>query len=347
MTMGDDTRPGPGGADGQEEDVRALLHLAGRRPRLPEPEVAPVRAAARAAWRRQVRATAARRRRAWSAAAAAAGLLVVAGLAVLRQQAASPAAPVATLEVEMGAVEVGGPAASGAAAGQLLPGTVIRTGERGRAAVRLAGGPSLRIDGGSQVRLDAPRGVTLEAGAVYVDSRRDAGAAGPIEIATRLGAVREVGTQFEVRLLAPGEPGAALRVRVREGAVLVRAGAAVHEARAGGELLLSADGTTRRAAMPGHGPDWAWVEQTAPPLELDGASLATFLAWAGRETGLRWRFVGPHPHAAPEDVVLHGSIEGLTPEEALAVVLPGAGLRHRRVGGELWLEASEAGEAGF
>ncbi len=348
MTSNDDIRPGPAPAGGPEKEVAALFRLAGRRPRLAEAEVAPIREAARAAWRRQVRAAAVRRRGVWSGLAAAAVLLVIAGLALRRGEAPSAAAAIATLEVELGAVAVGGPAARGADAGTLLAGTVITTGERGGAAVRLAGGPSLRIDGGSTVRLDAPGAVTLEHGAVYVDSRRGAaGPPAPLEIATVLGAVRDLGTQFEVRLLAGPDPAAApadaLRVRVREGTVRVRAGDAVHEARAGSELTLRADGTTRRAAASAHGPAWAWVQRTAPPLELDGASLATFLAWAGRETGLRWRFVGAHPHAAPEDIVLHGSIEGLTPEEALAVVLPGAGFRHRLVGDELWLEASGDG----
>jgi hypothetical protein len=36
--------------------------------------------------------------------------------------------------------------------------------------------------------------------------------------------------------------------------------------------------------------------------------------------------------------VLHGSIEGLTPEQSLGVVLPGCGLAHRIDGGALRIE---------
>jgi hypothetical protein len=37
-------------------------------------------------------------------------------------------------------------------------------------------------------------------------------------------------------------------------------------------------------------------------------------------------------------MVLHGSITGLTPEEALSVVLPGCRLRHRVAGGTFHVE---------
>jgi hypothetical protein len=119
---------------------------------------------------------------------------------------------------------------------------------------------------------------------------------------------------------------------------VVRGGGAAHAARAGGELTLLPDGSARRGAAAVHGPAWDWVQRAAPPLDVEGATLSTFLEWARRETGLTWRIVGPPPHPDPAAIVLHGSLAGLTPEEAIAVVLPGAGFRHRRVGGELWLE---------
>lgn len=325
-----------------DEAVARLLRLAGRPPRLPDPEVAPIRAAARAAWRGHLGAAAARRRR-WATAAAAiaaTGMLAAVGL-VYRGATPRSNTPVAALEVRLGEVEIDGVAAA-SSAGDLSAGTVVRTGKRGGAALRLAGGSSLRIDGGSEVRLDTPGRVTLAAGALYVDARHGAGKAAPIEVATPLGAVREVGTQFEVRLLpattARSALGPALRVRVREGAVLVLAATEQLAARAGSELTVLGDGRARRAAAPAHGATWEWVQRTAPPLAIDGATLATFLEWTARETGLEWRLAGAPPGAAPGEIVLHGSIAGLTPEEALAVVLPGAGFRHRRVGGELWLE---------
>jgi hypothetical protein len=38
--------------------------------------------------------------------------------------------------------------------------------------------------------------------------------------------------------------------------------------------------------------------------------------------------------------VLHGSIEGLTPEQSLGVVLPGCGLAHRVETGALQIESA-------
>jgi hypothetical protein len=329
------------------DDVAPLLHLAGRRPRLPEDEVAPLRAAAREVFRRQAERTARRRRLGWAAGAGlaaglAAVLLLVVGPVLRRAAAPGSSQPVATLEMRIGEVALSGVAGVPSGTRTLLAGAVVTTAENGRAAVRLPAGVSVRIDGSSSVRLDSAETLTLERGALYTDSGSSTPSQG-IEVATAFGSVRDVGTQFEVRLLAgrggPSGPGAgALRVRVREGKVLVDHAGTVHQALAGSELVVQANGSFQRAAVPVFGPGWDWVQRAAPALAIEGASLADFLAWVSRETGLRWRLAGPGAGRPPEEIVLHGSIEGLTAEEALAVVLPGCGYRHRRVGGELWLE---------
>jgi ferric-dicitrate binding protein FerR (iron transport regulator) len=201
----------------------------------------------------------------------------------------------------------------------------------------------VRIDVASVVRLEAARLVALERGALDVDAGPAAAPGDAIEVATPLGSVRHLGTQFEVRLLGGGEQGepagaVALRVRVREGAVLVARAGRSYEARAGGEITVHADGRADHLAAPVQGSSWDWVQRTAPPLDVDGESLGVFLDWVSRETGLQWRFSEPGLARAAREVVLHGTIEGLTPEEALSVVLPGCGLRHRRLEGALLLE---------
>jgi hypothetical protein len=155
--------------------------------------------------------------------------------------------------------------------------------------------------------------------------------------------VRDIGTQFEARLLASAgsDPApAALRIRVREGKVLVAHGGQEHQAQTGGELVLHSNGSLQRAEVALYGPGWDWVQHAAPALAIEGASLADFLRWVSRETGLQWRLAEPRAGKAPEDIILHGSIAGLTAEEALAVVLPGCGYRHRRSGDQLWLESA-------
>ncbi len=323
------------------DEVAALLDVAGRRPRLPEEEVAPIRAAAREVFQRQARRTARRRRLVWAVGGSlAASLLVTIGLLTLRPSAAPGAGrPVATVELTGGDVAVLDAEGRPAASQTVLPGSVLRTGESGRAAVRLPGGTSVRIDAGSAVRLDSPRLVSLERGAVYVDAGPAGRPGQEVEIATPLGSVRHVGTQFETRLLPrSGSAGPALRVRVREGAVLVEQADETLQVRAGGELLLQAGSRPERAEISVHGPGWDWIQRTAPPFEIEGARLVDFLDWVSREAGLPWRLAGPRAGSTPEDVILHGSIEGLTAEEALAVVLPSSGYRHRRAGDEIVIE---------
>ncbi len=327
----------PGAAD----EVAALLDFAGRRPRLPEAEVAPIRTAAREIFRRQARRTARRRRVVWAVSGSlAAGLLLAIGLILRAPGAGEPIATVAMIERQDGDVAVLDAAGRSAGPRTVLAGMVLRTGESGRAAVRLPGGSSVRVDAGSAVRFDSSRLVSLERGAVYIDAGP---AATPgqerIEVATVLGSVRHVGTQFEARLLTWGGPGVvALRVRVREGTVLVDHAGEVHRVLAGGELLLDEGGRPERAEIPVYGPGWDWTQRTAPPFEIEGARLVDFLDWVSRETGLHWRLAGLRSGSTPEEVILHGSIEGLTAEEALAVVLPSAGYRYRRAGDEIRIE---------
>jgi hypothetical protein len=308
-----------------------LLRLAGPRPRVPESEVAPLREEAREVFRRQARKAAVRRRLGWTALGsglAAAVLLLVLG--PFWQREPDPPLPIARIERRTGEVMVSG-------SGALLPGTVVTTADGGRIAVRLAAGASVRIDGNSSVRFDSGRTLTLERGALYADAGPPGVSSGGhegIEIATAFGSVHDIGTQFEVRLLPEG-----LRVRVREGKVQVDAHR-LREAEAGSELLIHADGSSESADVSVYGPGWDWVQRTAPPFEIENASLADFLRWVSRETGLRWRLAEPddHPEQGPEQVTLHGSIEGLTAEEALSVVLPGCGYRHRIVEGEIRLD---------
>lgn len=304
-----------------------LLRLAGRRPQVPESEVAPLREEARAVFRRQARKATGRSHLVWmttAAAGLAAALLLVVGL--MSKDPDGPGVPVARIEMRTGEVTL--------SRADLLPGTLVTTADSGRVAVRLPTGASVRIDGNSSVRFDSEYYLTLERGALYADagvSRMSSGGHQGIEITTPFGSVRDIGTQFEVRLVPEG-----LRVRVREGKVRVHLDGRLVETGAGGELLVHEDGSSQSADVPAYGPDWEWVQRTAPPFTIENASLADFLNWVSRETGLRWHLA--EPHGDPGQVTLHGSIEGLTAEEALSVVLPGSGYRYRVEGGEIRLE---------
>jgi len=332
-----------------EAQVAALLRLAGAAPALSEDELRPAREAARAVWQGQVRQRTARRHQVWAAGALAASLVAAIAVTWWMRKPVVPAAPVAvaSLELRAGGVTVE-PALQTAAADDVAPmllaGTVLTSAPDGRAALRLAGGASVRLDGGSRVRLSSPGSLTLERGALYVDSGALPGKAiqpgAGIAIETPLGRVTDLGTQFEVRLAPAGASAPQLRLRVREGEVRVDTGRVTHRAEAGSELRLGADGSAQRAVVAANDPAWQWAARAAPAPDIEGRTLTSFLDRETRELGLRWRLVEPRPQQPPGEVVLHGSVAGLTPEEAIEVVLTGSGLRGERTGGELLVSAT-------
>lgn len=187
-------------------------------------------------------------------------------------------------------------------------------------------GASLRLDAGSRVLLVSASEIRLERGAVYVDSQGTR----TVAVHTPLGTVTEIGTRFEVRLL-----GSAVRVRVREGAVLVVS----HRADAGTELTLHADATVTRSRIASWGPEWSWVLKAAPPLRIEGLTLKEVLDQIVRETGWTIRYEDPGLAASAGEIVVHGDVGHLAPDQALEVVLPGAGLDHEVVDGVLILKA--------
>ncbi len=325
----------------EEEAVSRLLEGAGARPEPPAEDLARIKEAFRVEWREHVRRP--QRSARWNprllALAATVAAAVGAGwwlwsLAVTGTSGAGGAAPAARVESVAGE-------ANGLMPGGTVPaGATVET-AAGVAALRLAGGGSLRLDEGTRVVLVSPSEVRLDRGAVYLDSGAAPGAGSrAVEIRTRLGVVTEVGTQFEVRLLEEGE---AVRVRVREGEVRIEGGAASASAVAGAELTVRAGGSVARGSIPVHGPAWSWTLKAAPPLEIEGRTLDQLLARVARETGWTVEYENEALAASVGSIRLHGDVGHLAPDQALDVVLPGAGLRHRVADGRLIVGA----DAGF
>jgi ferric-dicitrate binding protein FerR (iron transport regulator) len=298
--------------DDPEATIRELLEDAGRRPAVPAEDLAAIEAAARAEWLKLVAAE--RRRRLLPLALAASLILALAAVWWWKREGPPPAPEiVATIELlkgETGGMAVGQP---------LVSGSVVATASPALAALRFPDGKSVRLDAGTRVRLLSNR-LELEAGAVYVDSRRQ----GSFEIKTALGIVHEMGTQFEVRLDQPG-----LRVRVREGAVSLDHDRGSDSISAGEELRVRHDGKLSRSKIDPHGPAWSWVLAAAPSLDIDGLTLGEYLDWVSRETALKVRYEDQTLAGLADTVRLRGSIEGLAPDESLSVILPGSGLGHR------------------
>ncbi|MEM7051649.1 MAG: FecR family protein [Acidobacteriota bacterium] len=314
---------------GQDQIARLLRAV-------PQPEEAPsevrqrVHRAVREEWRGLLRH---RRRRRWQLTLAAAALaLAIVGVWIASgpwRPGTASSTVVATVEAMSGSVAVAGEALRFGE--ELMADAVVATTPSGRAALRLAGGQSLRLDVDSRVRLSSDRELHLERGALYLDS---AGVdADELAVHTGFGVVRNLGTQFEVRLAQD-----ALRVRVREGRVRVEQGRRRLEAGVGDELVLARDGAVRRAAIALHGAPWSWNLEIAPRFDLEGRKLREFLDWASRETGWRLEYADPGLERRAREITLHGDLRGLTPDVALPVILQSSGLSHQRTDGVVRIE---------
>ncbi|MGH9312846.1 MAG: FecR family protein [Vicinamibacterales bacterium] len=312
--------------------IEALLRATGRRPAVPGDRAARVAAAAREHWRSEIRQHT-RRRRGWWMAALAAAFGVAAGLA-LWQRTGLPASlpgPSNAARVEMVQESAWSQATSVAAPLPLQPGDEVKVGselataESGRLALRLATGHSVRLDAGTRVSVLSDRVIALTHGAVYVDSGRPSGAAaGFVEIRTPLGSIRDVGTQFEVRWLTTS-----LRVRVREGKVALEGAGTSVEVRAGRELELGENGRMVSRDWAAYGAGLDWIGGITPMLQLEGRSVQEFLEWIARERGLRLRFATPEIASSVPGIMLNGSIDGMTLDQALESVLLTCRMSHR------------------
>lgn len=312
-----------------EAVLAQVLQLAGARV-----EVAPERLArARLAVLEACRATARRRRRVRATAGAillatAAALAVVAvrttrPASVTSPPAAAPAG-VAVVAVTRGAGARVVAANGGPGGTTLLPGDVIRAGDElvvaaGGGLAIDRGASSWRLDGDTRLRVVSATRLDLLAGAVYVDTEDGASALG---IHTTFGIVRDVGTQFEVRLAD-----ARLRVRVRSGTIELTRGASRVEA-GGGTEISTAGGPVTRRAIPVHGPDWAWTSALAPARPRVGRTVDDVMRALCREQGWTLVYGDADAEAAARTSIVHGSIDELTALEALSVVLETSGLRH-------------------
>ena len=316
-----------------DDEVARLVRLAGASGPIAAERLARVRTAVHGAWRDVY---VARTRRRWLTVAvllASAASLVFAF--AIRGPIRTPA-PVLVAHIDQ-ATGSPAPGFSFGAGGAVMSGATVTT-SAGTLAMTLMSGVHLRLDASSTARVDSATDVALERGAVYVDS---AGAhptqpgAATISIHTSAGLVRDIGTQFQVRIEARLD-GLGVRIRVRDGQVrLTDANGVDARAGAGEELFSRPDGSDRsidRRPIAATGSEWAWAERAAPPFSVEGKTLGAFLDWVSREGAWTVTFADRRFSAGARAAVLHGRpdlLKGLTPAEALDVVLPTCGLRHR------------------
>ncbi|MEQ1581965.1 MAG: FecR family protein [Steroidobacteraceae bacterium] len=311
-----------GQASQEEATVAELLRAAGRR-EVPPPDFAQsLKAALHAEWRSALDLRLQqRKRRAFAGAAVAA--VVVMGVASSLWLAAPTEAAVGRV------VQVSGTVAASAARAEVKAGERLVTKEGGRMAVAFNSGITVRFDEKTEIRVERGDRIELLRGAIYVDSGRD-GTSAPLVVSTSYGNVRHLGTQYEVRMLA-----AELSVSVREGRIGLDRKDASLQGTAGEQLVVSSGGNVRRAPLAPDAADWHWIAAVTPPYEIDQRPLAEFLAWAGRELGRDVVFATPAAQAQAGQVILRGSVAGLTPDQAVDAVLVSTTLRAERSPGRL------------
>lgn len=318
-----------------DELLGQLLRQAGARQAPPETAWREVFETTRSHWQDTVRRQ--RRRRAGYALAGAAALAMMAVAIGVAVGPPAPTAPVVVHSVQVDRM-------IGTATLQVVPGGLrqsltegelalhrgaeLSTGAAGGIGLLLSGGRSLRLDAATRLRFEGARRLVLLAGAVYVDSGPAPATGAGLAIVSPAGSVREVGTQFEARLV-----GDVLRVRVREGRVLAGAGGAEWLADAGEELQLGAGRLVERRHIAAHAPAWEWVQPLAPAPYARDITVAELLDWVSRETGRRVEFARPELSRRVAEIRLHGSPRRFPPMEAMAVMLATTDLGYTVAGG--------------
>lgn len=328
--------------DRDEQTLARLLRLAGKSEPIAEDIEARVYAAVRKEWaastaqpsgdrvyaevRREWNRTPARsraRQRRWFIPVAVAASLVLAVSIMLRLQPETPVTGVAPLGAIVKAV---GPAHGLYVVGQkVYAGDTLSTGPDSGISITLANAESLRLDEDSRLVVLGNDEFQLVAGRVYADTGdflyHDKG----LRIVTDAGTVTDVGTQFSVR--ASGET---LDIAVREGRVdVVVTGGQDLVAVAGERMLLEQGGEPSVEQLAPHDDYWDWVAALAPVYDLENRSLLDFLRWAARETGMELVFTDNDLRMAAMRTDLHGSIQDVTPAEAIAAVLATTSFRYR------------------
>ena len=329
MTTGNEQELRPG----EEDALRLLLREMEPGAVAPTEVEQRIRRAVAAEWRSAVTEHAAGnasrrppvwRRPAFALAASLAAVMITTWVVTTRTPV--PAPVVATLSRISGAVESGaGTDWLPVSAGQtLIAGRELVTGPQGRAALNLQHGVTLRLDTDTRIALAGMDRILVKRGAVYLDAGASPSLADPVRIDTVFGTTRHLGTQYEVRVTPPE-----MLVSVREGRVELTGAASASQstlarpivAEAGEQLVVQSTGAVTRGVISGQDAHWNWISDVTPPFAIEQRRLTEFLVWVCRETGRELRFASPQVEQAAGQVILRGSITGLTPDAALTAVM--------------------------
>jgi hypothetical protein len=216
--------------------------------------------------------------------------------------------------------------------GPLRAGDTLTT--HGPALIALSSGGTLRLAADTVVEVSGEAEARLQRGLIYVDLPAGTASKSPFRVVTRAGTIEHLGTEFEV--LSSEQ---VVRLRVREGRVRLRNRAEEFIAEAGTELTADRTGGVSRSSISSYGRDWLWVAALAPDCEIEGRPLLGFLEWASRELGRPLEFSDAHAREVAERTILHGSVRGREPLDALASVLATTTLSYEIRGSTIWIQS--------
>ncbi len=218
-------------------------------------------------------------------------------------------------------------------------GDPVRIGDQltahGQVLLSLAQGGTLRIAAGTSVVFPGATQVGLEQGLIYVDCPTRPVTCDWLRVTTVAGIIDHVGTAFEVL-----SDERAVRIRVREGRIRFVGRSAALYAEAGTELLAAPGERVAQQPIATYGRDWLWTAALAPDYQIEGRPLIEFLQWASRELGRPLEFADARAQQVANQTILHGSIKGVDPLDALAQVLATTSLSYEISGGTIRVHSS-------
>jgi ferric-dicitrate binding protein FerR (iron transport regulator) len=321
-----------------EQSLANLLRLAGERPEIPlsiesrvyhrvqqewqastkEPNAEKVYAVVHKSWKHSAGQSRLLR---WLALA---GVMASAILAFMLWSQPEPVAPPVVVATVAGIVTPTQSTTVYQEGAPVYGGDTLETGPGGGLSLLLSRNATLRVDENTRVRVDDSDRIALLSGRIYADTGeyiyRDNG----LVIDTPFGTVRDIGTQFAIS----ANPGS-LDVAVREGRVEVSQESAAFTARMGERLTLGQGQSASVSTLDTHDEYWDWIVDLTPTYDTTNKSLLDFLKWAARETGRELRFESDESRMLTMRTDVHGSVEGLTPDEALEAILSTTMLDYR------------------
>lgn len=253
----------------------------------------------------------------------------------------APAVVVARVEAIDGVVDrhdgsLFGSASRLAAGGSVTSGSDLDIHEGAGVLLRLSPDLTVRFAANTRAHFNAADELVLATGQAFVDATP--GARAPLRVITPAGEVTHLGTQYLVRAGAHE-----VEVAVREGRTELKAAQLTRITEAGHWLLHRDAAAPLSGELAADDVRFEWIGTLPTTFELEGATLAAFLEWFHRETGLTPVYSDGIDAGQFAQVQLKGSIDHLEPFEALSYVLATADLAWHREGAKVVIEKRQGG----